>query len=154
MAISDQDKHNLQIVHSAPLVSIDLIIKDSRGQVLLGRRVNRPARGYWFVPGGRITKNEKIADAIKRISRTELGIEISLPDTQLLGVFEHMYDENYLGEEGINTHYVVLAFASELDSGLEILPDDQHAEMKWWPIDQLLSNPDVHPYTKHYLVRS
>ena len=147
---SNDDKLFLQIIEFAPLVSIDLIVKDRQGQVLLGRRANRPARGYWFVPGGRIKKNEKITDAIRRISRTELGIEILLPDAQLLGVFEHMYDDNYLGEEGINTHYVVLAFSSELESEVEILPDDQHAAMKWWPIDKLLGDPNVHQYVKNY----
>ena len=104
------------------------------------------------MPGGRIRKNERKADAIRRISRTELGIEISLPDAQLLGVFEHMYDDNYLGEEGINTHYVVLAFTSEVESGVEILPDDQHSEIRWWAIDELLSDPTVHQYTKNYFL--
>lgn len=33
------------IVQHTPLVSIDLIIKNAQGQVLLGRRNNRPAQG-------------------------------------------------------------------------------------------------------------
>ena len=70
---SHDDKLSLRIIEFVPLVSIDLILKDRQGQVLLGKRANRPARGYWFVPGGRIRKNEKIADAISRISRSELG---------------------------------------------------------------------------------
>ena len=58
----------LNIIDATPLVSVDLIIENRLKQILLGKRVNRPAQGYWFVPGGRILKNETIKDAIKRIS--------------------------------------------------------------------------------------
>lgn len=44
-----------------PLVSIDLMIKNAQDQMLWGRRNNRPAQGYWFVPSGRICKNEGLA---------------------------------------------------------------------------------------------
>ncbi|MDF4907686.1 GDP-mannose mannosyl hydrolase, partial [Vibrio parahaemolyticus] len=40
-----------QVIESTPLVSIDLVIEDESGQVLLGERLNRPAQGFWFVPG-------------------------------------------------------------------------------------------------------
>ncbi|TOB15241.1 NUDIX domain-containing protein, partial [Vibrio parahaemolyticus] len=46
------------VVASTPLVSIDLIIRNSKRQILLGQRTNRPAQGFWFVPGGRICKDE------------------------------------------------------------------------------------------------
>ena len=40
------------IIGATPLVSIDLIVKKAKGEVLLGYRTNRPAQGDWFVPGG------------------------------------------------------------------------------------------------------
>lgn len=46
------------VVASAPLISIDLLVENEQGQYLLGLRKNRPAQGYWFVPGGRVQKNE------------------------------------------------------------------------------------------------
>ncbi|MEG1251614.1 MAG: NUDIX domain-containing protein, partial [Citrobacter sp.] len=54
------------IVQNTPLISIDFIVKNERDEVLLGKRVNKPAKGYWFVPGGRIFKNETIFQAFKR----------------------------------------------------------------------------------------
>ena len=45
-----------EVIRLAPLVAIDLIIENDYGQVLLGLRTNEPAKGYWFVPGGRIQK--------------------------------------------------------------------------------------------------
>lgn len=140
----------LQVIDAAPLVSIDLILRNGRGEVLLGRRVNRPAQGYWFVPGGRILKNERIASAIRRISRNELGFEISLAQARLLGAFDHLYEDNFLGVEGIGTHYVVLGFLHEMGDELAIRPDDQHSELKWWPVASLLSDPRVHPNVRQY----
>ncbi|WP_338091415.1 NUDIX domain-containing protein [Sodalis ligni] len=54
------------------MVSIDLIIEDV-GEYLLGYRTNRPASGSWFVPGGRILKDENLETAFKRIISTETG---------------------------------------------------------------------------------
>jgi len=144
------DEKFLEIIDLTPLVSIDLIIEDNEGSVLLGRRVNRPAQGYWFVPGGRIRKNEKLADAMQRISLAELGFPVSLSEAHLAGAFDHIYDDNCFAREGVSTHYVVLAYRVNLDSDLSIKPDAQHSEMKWWGKDELLSCPDVHPNTKAY----
>ncbi len=146
----DKDKF-LTIVDATPLVSIDLILEDNQGRILLGRRVNRPAQGYWFVPGGRIRKNELLAEAIKRISMTEFGTEIPLQDAQLIGAFDHIYDDNYHGVEQVNTHYVALGYKVTLTDTLEVAADEQHCEMKWWSKDSLISSQDVHANTKMYL---
>lgn len=138
----------LSIIDATPLVSIDLILRSPEGRILLGKRVNRPAQGYWFVPGGRIRKNELVRDALQRIARAELGVSIDSP--RLLGVYDHIYDDNYHGRPGYNTHYVVLGFAAELGEDAGLLPDDQHSELKWWELGPLLTHPDVHENTKRY----
>ena len=98
----------LRIVDATPLVSIDLIVRNERGEVLLGQRRNRPAQHCWFVPGGRIWKNERVQEALQRIAQRELGV--ALGATRLLGAYDHIYDDNFLGAPGVNTHYVVLGF--------------------------------------------
>jgi len=95
------DKTLLEIVNSIPLVSIDLVVRNTAGEVLLGKRVNRPAKGNWFVPGGRIRKNELILDSINRISEAELGISLTSGATRFLGVFELINDDNFLGEPSL-----------------------------------------------------
>lgn len=137
----------LTVVGATPLVSIDLVIRNAEGQVLLGRRKNRPARGYWFVPGGRIFKNERVEQAMRRISQAEIGVAID--DANLLGVFDHIYPDNFWGEE-VNTHYVVLGYTYLLPAGTEIAPDDQHDALQWWTVEALLDSPEVHENTKAY----
>jgi len=40
-----------EVVKRAPLASIDLVVKNSRREMLVGLRKNEPAKGFWFVPG-------------------------------------------------------------------------------------------------------
>jgi colanic acid biosynthesis protein WcaH len=84
------------VVKKTPLVSIDLVVKNNRGEILVGLRKNEPARGFWFVPGGRILKDERIAEAFARIGHDELGIDLAFEDARFLGVFEHLYPNNFL----------------------------------------------------------
>jgi len=138
------------VVRDTPLVSIDLIVRDPAGRVLVGRRTNQPARGCWFVPGGRIRKDERIADAFTRIARDELGIERTVDDAAFRGVFEHLYDTNFAGIGGFGTHYVVLAYDVGLPEPPADLPVDQHSDYRWACPAELLSDPDVHANTKAY----
>jgi len=140
----------LEIIEATPLVSVDLIIRNPFQQVLLGKRINRPAKGYWFVPGGRILKNETINQALKRISEVEVGLNLLTKAPRLFGAYDHIYDDNFLNINGINTHYVVLAFTITLQKEIEVKPDDQHSDLKWWEIDNLLEEPTVHQNTKVY----
>jgi len=149
MAGTDQDL--LRILQQTPLVSVDVLLFDPAGRVLLGWRRNRPAQHSWFVPGGRIRRGESLADAFRRICQREVGLALSLADASLHGAYEHMYDDNSLGAEGVGSHYVVVAYAYRLQEPVQVQPDDQHDELRWFTPADLLAHPDVHPYTKRYL---
>ncbi|MEL0027843.1 MAG: NUDIX domain-containing protein, partial [Perlucidibaca sp.] len=77
-----------QLIADAPLVSIDLVVVDSRERLLLGLRRNAPARDSWFVPGGRIRKGELLPDAMRRLLVTELGEGACALVPQWLGLYE------------------------------------------------------------------
>ncbi len=139
----------LSLIESGPLVSIDLVVRDPAGRILLGRRRNRPAQGLWFVPGGRIGKDERLDAAFRRIVGAELGLEVAREDTAFLGVFEHFYPDNALGAEGVGTHYVVLAHAWQVE-GMPPIPEDQHVASLWMSVPELLAHPEVHENTKAY----
>jgi len=140
----------VEVVKNTPLVSIDLIVKDRTGKVLLGRRRNAPAQGYWFVPGGRIRKNETLAVAFARLCREELGITAEISAAQLLGCFEHFYADNFAAIKGIDTHYVVLAYVLSLDVLPADLPELQHDDYRWFDPDTAGSDPQVHIHTRNY----
>jgi colanic acid biosynthesis protein WcaH len=138
------------VIRSTPLVAVDLILTD-RGRILLGQRSNRPAKGSWFVPGGRIRKDETIDASIERIAAAETQLHITAADVSLLGVYEHHDADNVFGEPGYGTHYVVLAYRAVLRPDADVQPDQQHGELRWWHFDEARTSPLVHANTRAYL---
>lgn len=144
------DANFAHIVRHAPLVAIDIIIKDPEKNVLLGLRMNQPAAGRYFVPGGVIRKNETIGDAFARILKAEVGFQTSLNEATFLGVFEHFYETNRFESLDYGTHYVVLAYELNLKQRPLVAIDSQHIDVRWMSEVEILSAINVHPNTKAY----
>jgi colanic acid biosynthesis protein WcaH len=139
-----------KVVRLAPLIAIDLIVRNVRHEVLLGLRNNAPAKGFYFVPGGMILKNESLRQAFARLAKNEINCEAKLDDARLLGVYEHFYADNRFGEPGYGTHYVVLGYELKLDDASGLKGDAQHSELRWWSKAELLASGRVHDNTKAY----
>lgn len=147
--LSSEEFHN--IVKNTPLVSIDLIIENSEGNILLGQRNNLPAKGYWFVPGGRIFKDEKFDSAFQRILRDETGLEQKLQNANFLGIYEHIYpQENLFEDQDFSTHYIAVAYRIKIEQSEIELPTVQHNNYWWAPLDEIEANPAIHVNTKNY----
>jgi colanic acid biosynthesis protein WcaH len=141
------------VVASTPLVSIDLIVERKDGHILVGLRRNRPAMNCWFVPGGRIRKNETMDQAFSRVCEDELGFSQKRSGARFIGVHEHFYDDSVFGGSVHcpSTHYLALAFHLRLKDQALSLPTGQHRTYKWESPDQLLISDLVHPYVKEYI---
>jgi len=139
------------LIKNAPLVSIDLIVRNMKGEILLGLRKNRPARNYWFVPGGRILKNEPLQQAFQRIANAELSLNLKPNDAVFLGVFEHFFDDNKLEIEGVGTHYVALSYKIQFSQPLDLSENEQHHSFKWFSINELLNDGKVHENIKEII---
>ncbi|MFB6101241.1 MAG: GDP-mannose mannosyl hydrolase [Haloplanus sp.] len=131
------------IVRYVPIVSVDLIVCHDGG-VVLGKRRNAPARGEWFVPGGRVHKDETLDAATHRIARQELGVDVDID--RRLGVYEHRWDESEF-DDVATKHYLANGIVVRPRSD-HLTPDDQHAELRIFepPFDA-----DLHPYVEAYL---
>jgi colanic acid biosynthesis protein WcaH len=132
------------VVANTPVPSVDLVVRHDGG-VVLGRRTNEPARGEWFVPGGRVRKGERLAEAVDRVARAELGVEVAVRER--LGAHDHLYDTSDVeGVEG--KHYVANGFLVDpRGDPLAGAPDDQHDELRLFR-----ERPeDCHEYVATYL---
>jgi colanic acid biosynthesis protein WcaH len=140
-----------QIVKNTPLVSIDLVIENPKGEILLGWRNNLPAKGYWFVPGGRVLKDENFTSAFSRIAKTEIGLDLTLEDSVFLGIYEHLYPgENFSGDPSFGTHYIVASYRIKLLEIPENLPLEQHTDYWWASLDDISDDPNIHENTRNY----
>jgi len=117
-----------KIVDQMPIVCIDAIIMNHKGQYLLVRRKNEPLKDEFWLPGGRLLKNETLHDAVHRKVLQELGIDshIVMP----IGVYEDFFDKSPLNaKDGLHTISIVfLVTVGNLDISL----DDQSDEWNWF----------------------
>ena len=152
------DKKNFEnIVLSTPLISIDLCILDKK-KILLGKRKNSPAKKFYFVPGGRIRKNEIINFALSRILEDELGYRFIKKKIkkELIGIYEHFYNDNFLDNNKFKTHYIVLAFLINFDDIEKMLEvpsqKDQHSDYIWYDLNNKnIQDIEIHKYTYSYI---
>ncbi len=142
------------VVASTPLFAIDLLIVNEQKELLLGKRLNAPAKGFWFVPGGRVLKNETLECTFQRLTLSELGIDIKFSEADLLGLYEHFYQDSVFGNH-IGTHYINAAHVINLkrDELTRLPVGEQHDDYRWVALDEIDNNADIHPYTKAYLPR-
>ncbi|MDQ8728337.1 NUDIX domain-containing protein [Bradyrhizobium sp. LHD-71] len=138
------------IVRSAPLCSIDVVIRDPAGAVMLGLRKNNPAHGFYFVPGGRIRKGETLSDAFERILATETSLTSTIKEARLIGVYEHFYETNWKNAPGFGTHYICLAYELYLPERIDVTADTQHSELIWASPSEF-DRLRIHPYSLAYL---
>lgn len=142
-------------VDALPLVSIDLCIV-CNGLLLLGKRNNRPAKGFLFTPGGRIRKNEALNSAFSRIAGEELGLEnYLLSENMLMGVWDHFYKDSAFSDD-VSTHYINLPYLCEIQPQIKkklLLPkgrDKQHSNWTWMDLETASKSNIVHKYVRAY----
>lgn len=146
-----------QAVAALPLVSVDWVLTNPAGELLVGQRLNAPARGAWFTPGGRIRKGEPLAAALRRVAAGELGLaeERALALAQRgepMGAWDHFYPDAAFSPT-VPTHYVNLPYAARLSeaemSALSLPVGEQHGHWQWLPLAQAADT--VHEHVKPYV---
>ncbi|RCU45056.1 NUDIX domain-containing protein [Haloplanus salinus] len=130
------------IVEHVPIVSVDLIVRHAGG-VVLGKRTNRPGRGEWFVPGGRVRKDERLDAAVHRVAEAELGVDVRIEER--LGVYEHLWDESEF-DDVATKHYLANGVVVR-SQGERFAADGQHSDLRVFEPPF----PDLHPYVEAYL---
>ena len=88
-----------RLVRSAPLVSVDLIVRNGEGEVLVALRDDEP-EGYLFVPGGIVLKAEPIEAAFGRIVAREIGCRMSYEIARFRGVSAFLSRQQAWGGNG------------------------------------------------------
>ena len=130
------------IVRHVPIVSVDLVVR-FENRVILGERENEPAKGEWFVPGGRVNKHEQLTDAVHRVARTELGVGVEIETS--LGAYQHFYEIADVAGVG-GKHYVANGFVVRAGSD-PTAADGQHSDLRAFAAVPA----DLHPYVAQYL---
>lgn len=131
---------------SLPIVCVDIIVADGRGNFLLVRRKNQPEKGKWWFPGGRVLRGERLEVAALRKLKQETNLKGGT--LKFLGFYDYFSRVGYF--KGIPAHTIALPFLVKVNTSQKIIFDWQSTDSRWFK----RINPRWHPYVKKFLKES
>jgi colanic acid biosynthesis protein WcaH len=130
-----------KILRVMPIACVDAVIVRGRS-FLLGKRMNKPAKGKWFVIGGRVMKGESLERSIKRHVKAETGLT-DLRIKKFLTAAAVIFKDS---AQGPSSHAISSVFLVEMPTKI-LSPSKENKELKWFTrIDK-----NWHPYVKKVL---
>lgn len=127
---------------SVPVVCVDIVIRQGK-RFLLVKRNNKPARGEYFVPGGRVLKNETLEAAALRKLKQETGLAGRIKKS--LGAATLFWKEGYY--PGFSSHMIVFVFLMDIHQKTSIVLDSQGSAFRWFE----KIPPKTSPYIRDFL---
>ncbi len=86
------------IYTSVPRLCVEVVLYTKKEGVLLIKRTIAPAIGFWHVPGGTVLKGETLQQAVKRVAKEELGVDVIVKE--FVGIIEYSsYDKNHYSQD-------------------------------------------------------
>lgn len=107
---------------ATPALTVDCVVFDPTGRVLLIRRRHEPFKGGYALPGGFVEIGETVEEACRRELHEETGV--SARDLRLVGV----YSDPSRDPRG---HTVSVAFLAQLVAPAEAVAGDDAAAAEW-----------------------
>ncbi|BAQ18571.1 ADP-ribose pyrophosphatase [Methyloceanibacter caenitepidi] len=114
-----------------PALTVDCVVFDPRGRVLLIRRGHEPFKGCYALPGGFVDVGETVEDGCRRELREETGVTVG--DLLLVGV----YSDPARDPRG---HTVSTVFLAQLATPADPVAGDDAAAAAWvddWRAERL-----------------
>lgn len=103
------DKEYKKIVELVPILCVDIILRHNNKYVLV-KRNNEPLKGFHWVIGGRLLKDESLWEGAMRKVREEVGVGVH--ELKPVGFYEDSYSRSAFG---IPTHTDSIVFEAETD---------------------------------------
>ena len=69
------------VYSKVPRLTVEVIISNEAGSIYLTKRALEPCKGQWHLPGGTVSFGELLFEAVRRIAKRELGIDVIKADS-------------------------------------------------------------------------
>lgn len=134
-----------KIIQNIPLCCVDVILANNN-KFLLVKRSQRPAKGKWWFPGGRLLFNESLKSGVKRKLKEELDIK-KVKSIKFLDIGETKFKKGYFNSpvHSLNITYLVKINNSQ-EKNIK-LDRVSHSAYQW--LEKIPSQID--PYLKKFL---
>jgi len=99
-----EDTLYARFVELMPIACIDVVIHEGDYFVMV-KRNQEPAKGLWWIPGGRLLKSETMEQGAVRKAKEETALDVEVE--RLIGVYDEFFDTSI---QGYPTHTVCVAF--------------------------------------------
>lgn len=139
-----EDSLYKQILACIPIACVDVAIM-SKGSVLLVMRGDMPARGQWWLPGGRVLKGETMKQTAVRKARLEVGLDCFVGP--LVHTAETIFPDGPHGESVHSINSCFMLFPKRPNDQPYL--DGHHVSYKWSSIIE----DDMAEYVKACLLK-
>ena len=136
----------LQVSSLVPIVNVDLLVYNDKGQFLLTKRDDPHCGNGWHVPGGCIRFKETCEERIRKVAQKELGISQLSIEKEPIKVFEIIEHEHRpIENQNERAHFITLVYKCHVDDAYVIsngnLTEEDSGFIKWFAKlpDNLLS---------------
>jgi len=130
-----------KILEYMPIVCVDIVIVH-KDKALLVLRNNNPAKGQWWLVGGRILKGERLEEAVKRKAFEETGLSVSV--RKKIGFYETIFQDGPFSSIKGGVHTINVCFLAKcLDKHPKVRMDKTSKDYKW--IDALDCSLPTYP---------
>jgi colanic acid biosynthesis protein WcaH len=138
----------VKIHRTMPIICVDCVIS-VEDKILLVKRKREPMKGSWWFPGGRLLRGERLSQAVSRIVKGEININLSGKPV-LLGHDETEFEADPFGH-GEGTHTVNFVYASKATmlSIMRVVLDENHIAHSTFTFEEIYGS-NMHPYVKRF----
>ena len=141
------DSELYQDLHKSVSITCQDITINYQREILLLKRDNEPAKGEWWPVGGRLLRGVKGIEAIKKLVKREIGLEIS--EIKFLGTARTLFDTSPFNHNSGTDTVNILYFAEAKE---KIRLDRLHEDfLLITPEEYIKKREEFNEYTK-YLV--
>lgn len=100
------------IYSKVPRLTVEVIIKNTNNDIYLTKRAIEPCSGQWHLPGGTVRFGEPMTDAVKRIAKRELGIDVESLENK--GYIEYPSHYNNGLDSPVGIVFEVMSYSGDL----------------------------------------
>ena len=116
-----------------PMVNIDMLILNGKGQFLLSWREDQYHGKGWHIPGGCLRLKERLRERVLQTAINEIGCEVSISDEPLCikeSICEEMRPQ--LDNQLERSHGISFLYRCELPNGYEVPETVNGTALRWF----------------------